>query len=84
MDERLGRQCALCGADGARSGETTITAGRNGIQVQIRGVPAVLCSICGDAAVHGPLAVELSDAIERIIRAVEQHPTATVDRAATV
>jgi YgiT-type zinc finger domain-containing protein len=68
-----GHICVLCGRPGARRGTTIFTAGRNGVEVEIRGVPAFLCDQCGDAGVPGPLVVELSDTIERIISSIERH-----------
>jgi YgiT-type zinc finger domain-containing protein len=79
MNDKIKQTCALCGADRAHSGVTDLVAGRNGIEVTIRGVPAYVCDACNDAAIPGPLAVVLSDSIEAIISAIEQHR----DQAAT-
>ena len=70
------RRCALCGREGARLGTTTWETGRSGVEIRVSGVPAVLCDACEDDAIDGPLAVELSDAMESIIQAVERYNAA--------
>ena len=83
MDKKLEKICVLCGASDAAYGPTDLVAGRNGVEVVIRGIPAYRCDACDDVAIPGPLAVSISDAIESIISTIEQHRRqvpATVER----
>jgi hypothetical protein len=73
MEDELERLCALCGAPTARLGTTTLQGGRSGVEVEVRGIPAYLCDTCKDAGIPGPLASALSNAIEQILRSVEEY-----------
>jgi YgiT-type zinc finger domain-containing protein len=79
MEQERGRRCVFCGAHTARHSTTTVDGGRHGAEVVIRGVPAVCCATCGEAAIDEPLASVLSEAMDTILTAIEQNQTARAE-----
>jgi YgiT-type zinc finger domain-containing protein len=70
MDQTLEQRCIYCGAARTRIGTANFVGGRDGVEVEIRGVPAHVCDTCDEVAFDGPLALELSETIEAIIAAI--------------
>jgi hypothetical protein len=66
--------CTLCGAPGAYPSTTDVPFQRDGISVTFGGLPAVRCDACNDAAVHGPLVLELERLAEAAFDAIGKLP----------
>jgi hypothetical protein len=55
---------------------TTIEVERAGVRIRIEGIPARTNPVGGEVMIPGPLSVEISDALERIIAGIERHRAA--------
>lgn len=55
---------------------TSIEVERAGVRIRIEGIPARTNPTGGAAMIPGPLSVEISDALERIIGGIERHRAA--------
>ena len=62
MTENFGR-CALCGGD-KQPGTTTFTVDLTSSLVVVRGVPALVCTTCGDAWIEDPVAAKLETIVD--------------------
>jgi len=62
MSEHLG-QCPLCGGD-KEAGTTTFTVDLGFGVVVIRDVPALVCSLCGEAWIEDAVAARLEAVVE--------------------
>jgi YgiT-type zinc finger domain-containing protein len=64
-------QCVFCHEFAARPARISLDLGRGDIHIHVDGVPARHCDACGSDGIDGPLAEELSEGIDRVLRAIE-------------
>jgi YgiT-type zinc finger domain-containing protein len=58
-------KCVICESDGVSPGATTVVLERGGNTVIFRGVPAEVCSDCGEAYVSDDIASVLFKRVEQ-------------------
>ena len=78
MDKRSGSQkkkavrrtksCPECGT-AMKPGRTTLHFERGGFYADVENVTAMLCGRCGARSIPGPIALKISDAVERLFKA---------------
>lgn len=65
------RRCMYCHATAAEPARLTLKLGRGDVQVTLDGVPGRRCTSCGGESLDGPLAEEISEGMDRVVRAIE-------------
>jgi YgiT-type zinc finger domain-containing protein len=65
-------KCLICKKGSTKPGTTTVTLERDALIVVIRGVPAQVCTNCGEAYVDERVASELLNSAEQTARAGAQ------------
>lgn len=61
-------RCVICRNGSTESGKTTVTLERGSLTVVIRGVPAQVCTTCGEAYVNKDAAARLLESAEQASR----------------
>ncbi len=61
-------KCVVCKHGDAPSGTTTVTLTRNGTTLVVQGVPARVCSNCGEEYVDEPTTARLLEVAEQAAR----------------
>ena len=64
FQEEKAVKCVICKKAETENGTTTVTLERNASTVIVRGVPAQVCTNCGEAYVNEEVGKRLLDAIE--------------------
>lgn len=72
MSDSTPHTCPVCNTRHDRLSEITLHLERDGIALEVNGVPAYVCPNCGEQLIPGPLAVALGDAVDAIVRAEEE------------
>lgn len=65
------RWCMHCHVTASEPARLSLALHRGDIKVVVEGVPGHRCSNCGGESLDGPLAEELSDGIDRVVRTIE-------------
>lgn len=61
-------KCVVCKKGETKLDKTTVTLDRDGSTLVFRGVPAEVCTSCGEAYVDGAITARLLDSAERAVR----------------
>ena len=61
-------KCVVCKKGETKPDKTTVTLDRDGSTVVFRGVPANVCTNCGEAYVDGAITARLLDSAETAVR----------------
>ena len=61
-------KCVVCKKGETKPDKTTVTLDRDGSTVVFRGVPANVCTNCGEAYVDGAITAKLLDSAETAVR----------------
>jgi YgiT-type zinc finger domain-containing protein len=61
-------KCVICKKGETKLDKTTVTLDRDGSTLVFRGVPAEVCTSCGEAYVDGVITARLLDSAERAVR----------------
>ena len=61
-------KCVVCKKGETKLDKTTVTLDRDGSTVVFRGVPANVCTNCGEAYVDGAITARLLDSAETAVR----------------
>src|SRR3989442_9127270 len=67
MDKHT-KPCPECGT-AMKPGRTTLHFERDGFYADVENVTAMLCGRCGARSIPGPIALKISDAVERLFKA---------------
>lgn len=62
-------KCAICKHGKTRPGKATVTLEREGATIVIKGVPALVCSNCGEEYVNEDTTARLLDVAEEAAKA---------------
>jgi hypothetical protein len=65
------RWCMHCHVTSSEPAQLTLHLGRGEIKVTLEGVPGHRCTNCGGESLDGPFAEELSEDVDRVLRAIE-------------
>ena len=63
------RPCPLCPTGSLRQGTTTLTLKRDGSTIVFKGVPAEVCTACGEAYLDEDVSEEVYDQAEALVEA---------------
>jgi hypothetical protein len=64
-------QCVFCHELAASPAIISLDLGGGDVRIRVVGVPARHCDACGSDGIDGPLAEEISEGIDRVLRAIE-------------
>jgi hypothetical protein len=65
------RACVFCHKPTARLARIPLDLERGDIRIRIEGIPAHHCDACGSDGINGPLAEEISEGANQIMKAIE-------------
>jgi YgiT-type zinc finger domain-containing protein len=73
-------RCAFCDAPALEPARLTMSQSEGGVEVTVTGVPGVRCQRCGEAAIVGPRAFALDDALRAVLVAAGALPASVLEQ----
>lgn len=71
-EEAYNAQCPMCTAGTLREGTTTLTMERGGATIVVKGVPADVCDVCGEAFIDEDVSAAVYEQAEAAVEAGAQ------------